>query len=181
MRVHDFLDDDTCEQAMANEIPITNPAAARAIIRHRLRDHSAETVEIATLLASELVANALEHGEGTPTLALEVNQSQLCAYVHDDDPTQDLTPLPNDPTRERGRGLAIVDALATQWGVEPRWRGKTVWFALHLSARAARCEDPVQLRDLNEAARHWSRAEADELMPHAGKFVVQDDEESQSG
>ena len=68
-------------------------------------------------------------------LTLEVNPYQLRVYVHDEDPTtRDLAPQPIDPTRERGRGLAIVEALATQWGVEPRHDGKTVWFALDLSS-----------------------------------------------
>ena len=32
--------------------------------------------------------------------------------------------------RESGRGLHLVDALATAWGVIPHAAGKTVWFEL---------------------------------------------------
>jgi hypothetical protein len=118
---------------MPNEIPVTDLVVAREIIRRRLRDQPAESIEIAALLVSELVANALEHGAGTPTLALDVNGAELRGYVRDDDDaTQDLAPLSVAPTSERGRGLAIVDALSTQWGVEPRWNGKAVWFSLDL-------------------------------------------------
>jgi anti-sigma regulatory factor (Ser/Thr protein kinase) len=119
---------------MGNEIPVTDLAYARDVVRASLLDQPPDTVEIATLLTDELLANALEHGVGTPVLALEVNPYQLRVYVHDEDPTRDLAPLPIEPTRERGRGLAIVAALAAQWGVEPRRDGKRVWFALALSS-----------------------------------------------
>jgi hypothetical protein len=35
-----------------------------------------------------------------------------------------------DGMREHGRGLAIVDALATRWGTEHLGTHKTVWFEL---------------------------------------------------
>ncbi len=117
---------------MANDIPITNLADTREIIRARLRDHPPEAVEIVTLLVTELVANALEHGAGKPTLSLQIERTSLRGSVNDEDPTRDLSPLPNDARRERGRGLAIVDALATQWGVEPLRNGKSVWFSVDL-------------------------------------------------
>jgi len=117
---------------MANEIPITNLANARDIVRARLRDQPAEIVEIATLLTSELLSNALEHGSGKPVLALEVDGSQLRIRVRDEGPTVDLAPLAVEPTNERGRGLAIVSALATEWGVERCWDGKVVWLSLNL-------------------------------------------------
>jgi hypothetical protein len=41
-------------------------------------------------------------------------------------------PLRLDLSRDHGRGLAIVDALASAWGVEPRLLGKAVWFDLNL-------------------------------------------------
>ena len=117
---------------MAYEIPVTNLADARDFVRAHLFDRPAESVEIATLLTDELLANAMEHGGGTPRLAVEVAGSQLVVRVRDDDPTVDLAPLPIEPTRVRGRGLAIVNTLATAWGVEPHRYGKVVWFELAL-------------------------------------------------
>ncbi len=115
---------------MANEIPIDGLADARRIIRTRLQHQSAETIEIATLLTNELVANALQHGSGKPRLSIEIAPSQLLVRVVDDDPTVDLAPLTTSVTSERGRGLAIVNALATAWGVVPCLPGKVVWFSL---------------------------------------------------
>jgi hypothetical protein len=35
--------------------------------------------------------------------------------------------------QENGRGLALLDAIATRWGMQARSQGKTVWFELDLS------------------------------------------------
>ena len=117
---------------MGYEIQISNLADARDVVRAHLLGQPTETVEIAALLTDELIANAMEHAAGNPTLAVEVAGSQLVVRVRDDDPTLDLAPLPIDPVRTRGRGLAIVNTLATAWGVEPYRYGKVVWFELNL-------------------------------------------------
>ena len=117
---------------MADEIEVTNLAAARDLVRLHLLDQPAETVEIAALLTSELLSNALQHGAGDPVLTLEVDETQLVVHVHDEDGTVDLAPLVIEPASARGRGLAIVDALATAWGVDPQPVGKAVWFSLAL-------------------------------------------------
>ena len=84
---------------MGKEIRVTDLAYARDVVRASLRDQPSETIDIATMLTNELLANALQHGAGTPVLALEVNPYQLRVYVHDEDPTEDLAPLPIEPTR----------------------------------------------------------------------------------
>jgi anti-sigma regulatory factor (Ser/Thr protein kinase) len=113
-------------------LPVENAGEARYLVRSRLGDASAETLEIAELLVSELVSNAILHGEGIPMLIAEVKDGSLHVEVFDSEPTLTLSPLPLDRSRERGRGLAIVDALATAWGVEGRHEGKAVWFDLVL-------------------------------------------------
>jgi anti-sigma regulatory factor (Ser/Thr protein kinase) len=90
------------------------------------------TCEIAQLLVSELVTNALIHGNGDVMLIAEIEDDHLHVEVLDSEPTVTLAPLPLDTTREHGRGLAIVDALASAWGVEARLVGKAVWFDLVL-------------------------------------------------
>jgi anti-sigma regulatory factor (Ser/Thr protein kinase) len=113
-------------------LPVENTGEARHLVRSKLGDASAETLEIAELLVSELISNALLHGHGNPTLVAEVNGDRLHVEVLDSESTLTLAPLPLDPSRERGRGLAIVEALATAWGVERRLSGKAVWFDLVL-------------------------------------------------
>ena len=123
----------------------TGPAPARqarAAVRQALAawgmdDPSGD----AELLASELVANAAEHGDGAPiSLALRRHtepggQPGLTCEVTDTSPAM---PQPADPgpDAERGRGLAIVAALAHSSGVRTTGTGKTTWFTLALTGRA---------------------------------------------
>ena len=80
-----------------------------------------------TLLVSELASNAVRHA-GTPfTVGLGCDGSVVRVEVSDG---SSALPEPSVPPLEAvtGRGLMIVDALATRWGVEPTPTGKTVWF-----------------------------------------------------
>jgi anti-sigma regulatory factor (Ser/Thr protein kinase) len=97
----------------------------------------------AELLASELVANAAEHGDGTPiSLALHrhaepAERPGITCEVTDGSPATPRYTEPG-PDAERGRGLAIVDALARSSGVRASEAGKTSWFTLALTDRAHR-------------------------------------------
>jgi anti-sigma regulatory factor (Ser/Thr protein kinase) len=88
-----------------------------------------DVAEVSALLANELVANALAHGEGSISLSTEICVDCIRVAV-----TDEGTVLPvlreSNPTAENGRGLSIVDALATRWGVDPAGHGKSVWFEL---------------------------------------------------
>jgi anti-sigma regulatory factor (Ser/Thr protein kinase) len=92
---------------------------------------ASDDVEIAALLTAELSANAVDHA-GTPfTVAVSHDaDGELTVEVHDHDPALPvLGPL--DPSRDRGRGLRIVDAMSKEWGVTViHDDGKTVWFRL---------------------------------------------------
>ena len=112
-----------------------NPACARRIVRRTLTAESnvhGDAVETAVLLTSELVTNAIVHGSEDPTLLVDVSEERIHVEVVDCESTVDLMPRSTDVMGQRGRGLAIVDALASAWGVEPRLVGKAVWFDLRL-------------------------------------------------
>jgi anti-sigma regulatory factor (Ser/Thr protein kinase) len=86
--------------------------------------------DVAVLLTSELVTNAIRHEAGeTVTLAVTCCCGQLRADVHD---TSRLWPVlveaPVDS--EAGRGLMLVATLSDQWGVYPTPAGKAVYFTL---------------------------------------------------
>lgn len=91
------------------------------------------------LLASELVANALHHGnaDGTITLSVHGMPKAIRVAVSDDgdgfDPGE-LSAPSSDQTR--GWGLALVGVLADRWGVE-RDIATTVWFEIDHPRRAA--------------------------------------------
>lgn len=73
------------------------------------------------LIVSELVTNAIRHGrpltsDGTVHVDWTVGDRGVAINVTDGG---DGLPLPGSPSTqgEGGRGLGIVDALATRWGV----------------------------------------------------------------
>lgn len=103
---------------------------ARAWIAEALaRRHRRDLAEQGQLLTSELVTNAILHAETDLTLTLSEADGGLCIAVSDED-----FELPSlgalDPEATGGRGMQLVDRLATDWGVYVRPAGKTVWFEL---------------------------------------------------
>ncbi len=83
----------------------------------------------ARLIVSELVSNAVRHGQGSITLLLSrAFDGALTGTVIDDgDGSQ---PRPARPTAmsQGGWGLPIVDSLSERWGIE---KGTTrVWFQM---------------------------------------------------
>lgn len=92
---------------------------------------SAECIDDALVMVSELAANALEHAHQPALVSLRWTDDEVLVSVfdHNDDPP---VPQPSDPTRPGGRGLMIVDAFADRHGIESigHGGGKTVWFSL---------------------------------------------------
>jgi anti-sigma regulatory factor (Ser/Thr protein kinase) len=111
-------------------IPVRQPHDARALVLFQLQDASAPVAEIAELLTSELVTNAIVHGHDHATLGVEVTADRVHVEVSDSDTTADLKPLYVPTSRTHGRGLMLVDRLASSWGVEAHPGGKVVWFEL---------------------------------------------------
>jgi anti-sigma regulatory factor (Ser/Thr protein kinase) len=87
----------------------------------------------AVVIVSELVENAVRHARGDPTLRVELRDAVLSIAVGDDDPSPPrLVPM-TDTTRlsTGGRGVAVIDQLASAWGHSPRLGGgKVVWAVL---------------------------------------------------
>ena len=79
------------------------------------------------MVITELVANAVDHARSESTLSVGVKRGTLCVAVRDARPGPVPRPAPIDPTAPRGRGLQMVDALTSAWGVTLHADGKTVW------------------------------------------------------
>lgn len=88
-------------------------------------------VDVAVLLASELVTNAVRYTGGPVHLQIVVPQGRVRVEVTDEAPAGPRS-ASADSFAERGRGLLIVEALASRWGVEHLPPGKRVWFELDL-------------------------------------------------
>jgi serine/threonine-protein kinase RsbW len=117
-------------------------AAARAAVRGALAQWGlAGVADEVTLMASELVANACVHGVPPVTLRLALREgpagSELACEVTDVGPGM---PAPTTASQdgEHGRGLAVVAALADQWGTRPRRPGTAAWFRLAVPGGAGR-------------------------------------------
>ena len=103
---------------------------ARHFVFDRVREAAGvELAETAMLLTSELVTNVIVHAR-TP-LRLDVDCFDDCVRVAvlDETPRQPALRRAHD-ARLTGRGMNLVDALASEWGVEPCPPGKKVWFEL---------------------------------------------------
>jgi sigma-B regulation protein RsbU (phosphoserine phosphatase) len=85
----------------------------------------------AELLTSEVVTNAVRHSEGMLTMLLVHMNDTLAVTVRDNNAhVPQLPPDMPDPLAEGGRGLAVLNCLAGEWGIAAGNVGKTVWFRL---------------------------------------------------
>lgn len=115
----------------------TAPRRARQHLRQLRPAVRPDLLDDATLLLSEVVANAVTHGPplGAITIAVEWTPAAVGVAVVDE---SDTVPAPREPEKtddtdwsgESGRGQLVLDRIATAWGVRPVTAGKAVWFRL---------------------------------------------------
>jgi anti-sigma regulatory factor (Ser/Thr protein kinase) len=141
---------DTCTLRTELAAELTSARQARSAVRQALAAWGMDRLSgDAELLASELVANAAEHGDGNPIgLALRRHgepggQRGITCEVTDTSPALPQRTEPG-PDAERGRGLAIIEALARSSGVRASQAGKTTWFTLALTDRAHRVAAQIE-------------------------------------
>ncbi|MFC9604753.1 ATP-binding protein [Streptomyces niveus] len=157
----------SCQCAEDRLVLVAVPEAvrrARGFVVTRLRSWGAMGVLDDTLLvASELVTNAAR-AAGLVALQLRIAGPSLYVEVWDDVPgVPEVRHLVADA--EGGRGLLLVEALTTRWGVcRPRAGGKVVWAELPLpadalppapEAAAEELADAVLLERVLDALRGW--------------------------
>lgn len=103
--------------------------AARRFVSARLRGWPTETTDVAKLLVSELVTNAVRYG--AEPIELEVcgtaDRTSLRVTVTDANPAP---PLLRPERPEATGGLHLLAALSEDWGHDQRDEGKSVWFTL---------------------------------------------------
>ncbi|MEU4352482.1 ATP-binding protein [Streptomyces sp. NPDC023838] len=136
-------------------IPVPGDTSAVALARDRilmqvsgwntpLDDDQREAVK---LVASELITNAVVHGDDDVMVGLyyEADEGRLLLVVHDGnpEPPERKNAAADD---EGGRGLALVDCFAARHGWEPTERGKKVWAEFEVPAPAPETGRSAPLR-----------------------------------
>ncbi|NUR01996.1 MAG: ATP-binding protein [Streptomyces sp.] len=101
-------------------------------------------VDVAELLAAELVSNAVRHTKGSAELRvcwLSGGVLRIGAWDADPAPPEPPGELARLAQAEEGRGLALVRACSSLWGWQPLARGgrrgKFVWCELTQTAASA--------------------------------------------
>ena len=94
-----------------------------------------DTVEAALLCVSELVTNAVIHTGTGSELSTQVEDAFVTVLVRDGggSGTVHLPAASEEPLTVSGRGLTLVDAVASAWAAEHGTDGTTVWFELDLA------------------------------------------------
>ncbi len=123
------------QRVMTVRLPAVPSSAA--LVRHHIADDltrlsvAPSVIDDVVLVATELVSNAIRHADPLPggqvTVTWEVDTRGVTVRVTDGGaPSQ---PVVQHPTSRdtSGRGLALVEALATSWGIEDAAGTTTVW------------------------------------------------------
>ena len=133
------------------ELALPQDVSAPRIARRTLNEWFAasladDELDTANLLVSELVTNALLHGQGTITLRAHLDDDRLLIEVMDEGPGFERTVRDADFETNGGLGLGLVDSESSRWGVDV---GAThVWFELERSGPRLGPAKKPQLRVL---------------------------------
>ncbi|MEV0268220.1 ATP-binding protein [Hamadaea sp. NPDC050747] len=106
------------------------PRGARKTVRQLLTAWGfadGDWLDVADLIVSELVANAVRHGGGLLEIAVQAHETQVTISAAD---STSIPPRRRTPDTTGGYGLALIDQLAAAWGVDDYEGGKLVWVRL---------------------------------------------------
>jgi len=130
--------DRAAENELAARLPAERDAPSRArrlvVAALRERGYDGSVVDDAALVVSEMATNAVLHAGSAFSISIRIEDSRLRIAVEDASPVGTgpggaMIPRPM-------HGLALIDMLATRWGVEGTPGGKVVWAELQLAASA---------------------------------------------
>lgn len=120
---------------------VNAPAEARAEVRAATAERLAEaTCATAVLLASEVVTNAVQHcgahAEERIRILITVWEDRVRFEARDAGAGFDPRSVPAPGDVPGGRGLFVIDHLASRWGAHPATQGDDrfcVWFEIEAS------------------------------------------------
>jgi hypothetical protein len=136
----------------------SSAAEARRFVLAALADWGEPSLdEVAALLVTELVTNAILHTHSSPQVTARLAGGRLRVEVADDSPTPPVRHRYR-PRAATGRGMILVGALASAWGSEPTGTGKVVWFEVEAGAPTERVEAGAPTERVEAAVGHGRRA-----------------------
>ena len=147
-------------ELVLNDEPDAVPTARRFTAK-ALSSEFGNVVEDAELVVTELVTNAMLHGRSPITLRILREDDGLRLEVQDAGPALPMRGRPN-PDAMTGRGLTLVAALSSAWGIErSEAGGKVVWAELGDGGESP----PTATRDLEveELLEVWGDIETEEV------------------
>jgi anti-sigma regulatory factor (Ser/Thr protein kinase) len=122
----------------STELVVSSAASSIASVRRYAVDRCARlgwsrSADTVALLVSEVATNAVLHAYG-PQIRVTVLDvgGRLRVSVADGSAALPVVRPPSS-SAEGGRGLALVQALSAEWGVDVRHDGKTFWFEVEAS------------------------------------------------
>ncbi len=152
-------------QAVAEPVEVVldaRPAAVRAarslVEREAIARGAEGIVDDLALIAAELIANALQHGTPPIRLAVSGDATLIRVAVHDGNPLPPVRPT-SSTVNMTGRGLMLISALSTAWGVDPvPDDGKTVWAEVGTAIDLTKT--PSTVVDFDSLVANWPAAAA---------------------
>jgi GAF domain-containing protein/anti-sigma regulatory factor (Ser/Thr protein kinase) len=153
------------QRAMSLSSAIDAASQARHFVQEALADWGlAALADDAALVVSELVTNAVLHG-GPP---VEVRVKPVIGGVRidarDGSRVSPVRPLASTETMT-GRGIALVEAVASRWGVDQLADGKAVWCEITAGSSTAAAEDEL---DVDALLASW-----DDELPGGPTYTVE--------
>jgi serine/threonine-protein kinase RsbW len=109
----------------------TSVSAARRYALDAIHGLEPQLADAVAVMVSELAANAVRHSGTHFTVTIDRSAELIRIAVTDSGAGSPVVRTP-EPIEPSGRGLQIVEALASDWGVVPNSDppGKTVWFTV---------------------------------------------------
>jgi len=112
-------------QADLDPVPSATSAARDLVDRACTQWRVHELADATALIATELVANAVQHAGTEITFVVSRRPSYL--HLACRDRSQAVPHRGRTDGLDGGRGLLIIESMATSWGFSPTLDGKVVW------------------------------------------------------
>ncbi|MGC7102855.1 ATP-binding protein [Amycolatopsis lurida] len=133
------------------DLDVTANWEVRQQVRELLSHTAGLLEEDAVLVTEELISNAHCHGTAPRRCRIGLLDDGRCLRIEVEDAAPDQ-PKIRTPDRTGGRGLVMVDRLASSWGVHNYPHHKTVWAELTLDQPGSSGHAPHLA-----PASNWSR------------------------